>query len=116
MGVGGTNIRRCPTSSQRSAATKQLFAAFPSNVRALLKRLGAAHPAIGIATVESGGRWFVSPTQTVLDDTNAYAAIFQPGDLTMLVQLFRNKAELNKIASAIEKIELGGLTSGRLIV
>lgn len=51
-------------------------------------QLDVAQPALGLATVRSDGRWYVSPTRTVLDNVVATLKVLDRDDLRALRDLF----------------------------
>ena len=53
-----------------------------------LKALTAIRPDVGIVTVERGGKWFVSPIRTLLDDAAATLHALTPGAMQSLKTMF----------------------------
>ncbi|MCA1842145.1 MAG: hypothetical protein LC792_02955 [Actinobacteria bacterium] len=53
-----------------------------------LADLSRRHPVLGFVAVEEGGRWYLSPTRTLLDDITNVARVLQPKDLDDLKTFF----------------------------
>lgn len=81
----GRAERFCPGDFGEGAP--ELFDQFlPEGVDA--PQLDVAPPALGLATVRSDGRWYVSPTRTVLDNVVATLKVLDRDDLRALRDLF----------------------------
>ena len=46
------------------------------------KRVLTASPGTGYVTVEEGGRWFVSPMRSLLEEVSALMGVLSPSDIT----------------------------------
>jgi len=57
-----------------------------------LKALAAIHPETGVVVVKRDGKWFVSPTRTLLDNTEAVLHALSPEALQSLKSLFNPAA------------------------
>lgn len=89
--VAGTSLRNCRGGATSASAA---LAALPSAVRQALApllsigtRLGHEHLETGILAVDEGGRWYVSPTGTLLHDLDTVLGGFRPSDLTAFARV-----------------------------
>jgi len=76
-----------------------------------LKALKDIHPELGIVTVERGGKWFVSPVRTLLDDAAAVLHAVSAGTLDTLTKAGGPGALL--FPFALPLTSASPLTSGR---
>jgi len=109
---GSITQHECAASRDATGATKaqqravkEIVALLPRNVRAVVSRFEHSHASFGLVTVEEGGRWYVSPLETMLDDLDSFLAIPQAQDLVAIEQLIENPTELRSLERAIERIE-----------
>ena len=115
LGYRGITISiagRCATTSFRGQARKvcsspaqveKLLNLFPPATRSLVERLQHARPDSGLATVEVGGKWFVSPIATVFQSINAVASLLEPQDLRMIATFARDPAAIKKAFMDLER-------------
>jgi hypothetical protein len=108
-GYKGRSVRQCPTRAASSAEIKKIIATFPPALRGLVTRLVTIRPAVGFVTVEEGGRWFVSPVATLLDDMDVFLTVLRPGDLLAIASLAENRTEAEALAHSLEELLLGSL-------
>lgn len=102
--VGKRTHRQCAGATTANSALASLPPAlqqFFAALEPLTERLKASPPAIGLLTVQEGGRYYVSPVGTLLDDVDAVLARMEPSDLERIA---RAVEQLSSAASA----DLGG--------
>jgi len=105
----GRSVRRCAKHAVSSAEVRKIIEAFPPSLRGLVTSLAKNPPAIGFVTVQEGGRWFVSPVATLLDDVDASLAILRPQDLVAIAALAENRQEAEALARSLEKLLFGSV-------
>ena len=107
-----TNLGHSTTTCNGLGGSQSILKLLPSNVQSILQRLSHARPDEGIATVEEGGKWYISPVATLLQAVNAVVAELQPSDLALISNYAKNpaaaKQELQKIGLAILNAEHAG--------
>lgn len=96
--VGSRTHRACTGATTANSALASLPPAlqqFFAALEPLAQRFRASPPAIGLLTVQEGGRYYVSPVGTLLDDVDAVLARMEPSDLERIaraVALLRSAA------------------------
>lgn len=108
---GGTNVELAPGARclTVSGTTESSFpgacgptgvaTALPATLAGGFKTLANLRPDTGIATVERDHRWYVSPTRTTLDDTEAVLHALTPDILQSLESVFSPSSLLGGIST-----------------
>lgn len=68
-----------------SAERRQLVQDMPAAVRPILQRFIDSPPDVGFVTSQVNGKWYISPTRTLLQAVNAYLADLAPGDIQTVI-------------------------------
>jgi hypothetical protein len=107
-----TSLGHSTTTCDGSNASQSMLKLLPAGLRSMLQRLSQARPDEGIATVEEGGKWYVSPVATLLQTVDAVIADLQPSDLAVIASYAKDpaaaKQELQKIELALLNAEHAG--------
>ena len=91
---GGCITFSAPGQAQRRECGADKAKALPflapfANLAGQVPKLNLAHPDAGFVAVERNGRWFVSPTRTLLDDLTAVLKVFDRSDLDRMADYVR---------------------------
>ncbi|GAC1532144.1 MAG: hypothetical protein NVS3B12_09350 [Acidimicrobiales bacterium] len=95
-----------------SAGARQ---SLPPSLTGPLASLTNLRPEVGIVTVRRGGKWYVSPTRTILDDTEAVLRVLTPEILQSLKAAF-NPASLFGLAGVVPTTASGFARPGATII
>jgi hypothetical protein len=107
----------CITLSSKGHVTNQctatpqvqkITASLPANLRTAITQLESTRPNFGIMTVEEGGRWFVSPTATLLQGADSLISIITPQFLSTVATFAKNPLQAEQVLSTLERSLLGG--------
>ncbi len=102
--IGQLSERQCGNSSMQQQGLGQLLSALPPALASSIAHIRRVGLHLGIVAVEQGGRWYVSPTATVLHSVHALLAALRPIDAKAWIAFFDDPAAMRLFSAKLAKL------------